>query len=313
MTLRALLRAALVGSSLLALVSSALYFAAVRQFAGREPESGDALPPGVPGRLLRIGGHRVHVVERGEGPAILLVHGTAGTTLDWETSVLGDLARDHRVVALDLYGMGFSQRDDGFDYGFPLWADQIAGTLDALGIERAAVIGQSLGGALALVFAGTHPARVTRAVSVDSGPWFPPFMFLMLAPGIGETILARSEYWPERPDQPAPYAERLRAVYRIRGTRRDLLRAIRGQLFGGAAYFTALSKVQCPTLLVHGRSDDIIPLRAAESLRRVVKNAEMVVIDGAGHFSMQDAPQRFLQEVRRFLDEPDAAPRRVDP
>jgi 2-hydroxymuconate-semialdehyde hydrolase len=310
MTLRALMIAVIAGLVLVSLVLSVLYLTATRRIASQETDAGDALPPSVPGRLMLVGAHRVHVVERGAGPAVLLVHGTAGTTLDWETSVLDDLAQDHRVIALDLYGMGFSERDDSFAYGFTLWADQLAGTLDALGIERVSVIGQSLGGAIALVFAGRYPSRVDRAVSVDSGPWLPPFMLLMLTPGIGEMILARSEYWPERPDQPALYAERLRAVYRIRGTRRHLLRAIRGQFFrDGLTYLGAMSRVRCPTLLVHGGSDDIIPVRAAVSLRHLVKNTEMVVLDGAGHFSMQDSPQRFLQEVRRFLDAKNAGQR----
>jgi hypothetical protein len=141
MTLRALMIALVTGLLLIALVLSVLSVTATRQIASREPDSGGALPPNVPGRLVRVGGHHVHVVERGEGPAILLVHGTGGTTLDWETSVLDDLAKDHRVIALDLFGMGFSDRDDNFAYGFTLWADQLAdqlaGTLDALGVERA--------------------------------------------------------------------------------------------------------------------------------------------------------------------------------
>ena len=289
------------GLLLVALVLSALYVVAARRIAGRETESGGTLPDGVPGRLIAVDGHRVHVVERGAGPAILLVHGTAGTTLDWETSVVDDLARDHRVIALDLYGMGFSDRDDRFDYGFELWTDQLAHTLDALGVERASVIGQSLGGALSLVFAGRYPARVERVVSVDSGPWMPSFLLLMLTPGIGETILARADYWPERPEQGALYAERLRQVYRIAGTRRSLLRALRGQFVDARTYFGGIASVECPALLVHGDSDDIIPLRAARSLQRLLKQSELVVIPG-GHFSMQDSPQRFLEVVRRFLN-----------
>ena len=297
------------GLLLLVLVLAVLYLTATRWIAGRETESGETLPAGVPGRLVRVGGHRVHLVESGTGPPILLVHGTAGTTLDWETSVLDDLARDHHVIALDLYGMGFSDRDAGFPYGFALWTDQLAQTLDTLGVERASVIGQSLGGAVSLVFAGRYPARVERVVSVDSGPWLPPFMLPMLTPGLGELLLARGDYWPDRPDQGAVYAQRMREVYRIKGTRRSLLRAMRGQFIDGGTYFRGLARVGCPTLLIHGESDDIIPTRAAQALRRLVSKSELVMIPG-GHFSMQDSPQRFIQEVRRFLDEPLTPPSR---
>jgi len=104
----------------------------------------------------------------------------------------------------------------------------------------------------------------------------------------------------------------LREVYKIRGTRRHLLRVIRGQFLDSRVYFGAISQVQCPVLLVHGGADDIIPLRAAASLPRLLKSSEMVVIEGAGHFSMQDSPQRFVQEVNRFLDKPDPAPQAGD-
>lgn len=304
--LRRLMATVLAGCVVIAMVLSVLYFGATRRIASLESNPGSELPPNVPGRFVQVGGHRVHVVERGEGPPILLVPGTGGTTLDWESSIMEDLAKDHHVVALDLYGMGFSDRDDTFAYGLSLWADQLVGTLDALGLDRVVVIGQSLGGAIALVFAGRYPSRVNRAVSVDSGPWMPAFMLLMVTPGIGETILARSEYWPERPDQPALYGERLRAVFRIRGTRRNLLRAIRGEfLRDGLTYIRTASRVRCPTLLVHGAADDIIPIKAAASLRRLVQDSEMVILEGAGHFSMQDAPQRFVYEVRRFLQAAD--------
>src|SRR5262245_18792145 len=223
------------GLLLLVLVLSALYLTAARWLADAETESGGTLPADVPGRLIRVGGHRVHVVESGAGPAILLVPGTAGTTLDWETSVLDGLARDHHVIALRLYGMGCSDPDASFPYGFALWTDQLAQTLDTLGVERVSVIGQSLGGAISLVFAGRYPARVDRVVSVDSGPWLPPFLVPMLAPGLGEMLLARAEYWPDRPDQGAVYAQRMREVYAIRGTRRRLLRSLRGTFIDDGA------------------------------------------------------------------------------
>jgi 2-hydroxymuconate-semialdehyde hydrolase len=298
-----LMSALLVSIGIAGFCLALLYVIGSRQMTEREVLAGEALPPGVPGRIILANGHRVHVIEHGIGPAVLLVHGTAGTTLDWEGYVLDMLAQRHHVIALDLFGMGFSERSEDFAYGFRLWVEELAGTLDALGIERASVIGQSLGGAVASVFAGTYPARVERLVSVDSGPWMPPFMVLMAMPGTGEMLLGRGEYWPERPDQPPLYGERLRQVYRIKGTRRHLLKAIRGQFLDGRAYFGALRQVSCPTLLVHGSADDIIPLRAAASLRRLLKNSEMTVIEGAGHFSMQDRPQEFVQIVSRFLDE----------
>jgi pimeloyl-ACP methyl ester carboxylesterase len=267
----------------------------------REPDWLGALPSGVPGRVVEVDGRRVHVVERGAGDdAMLLVHGAAGTTLDWETSVLDTFATRRRVVAVDLFGMGFSERV-GPPIRFATRSRQLAGTLDALGIERAKVVGQSLGGAVVGAFAGTFPERVTHLVSVDSGPWVSLAMIPMLVPPYVTWLANRRGYWPARPDQGRAYEERLRAVYRVEGTRRDLAAFIRGQFVDGRSYFAALARVECPTLLVHGANDHIIPVRAARSLLRRIPGARLVVIDCAGHFSMQDEPEQFVAACEDFF------------
>jgi pimeloyl-ACP methyl ester carboxylesterase len=258
----------------------------------REPDQ-LGLPSGVPGRLIDAGGRRVHVVEAGAGDdVVLLVHGSAGTTLDWETSVLSPFAATHRVVAVDLLGMGFSERV-GAPYRFATWCEQLAGVLQTLGISRAKVIGQSLGGAVAGAFAGTRPELVTHLVSVDSGPWINPAMIPMLVPAYVHWLVNRRGYWPSRPDQGKTYEQRLTAVYRIEGTRRALAAFIRGQFLDGRSYFAAIERINCPTLLVHGGDDRIIPVRAARALSRRIAGSRLVVIERAGHFSMQDQPQRF--------------------
>src|SRR4029077_10958978 len=81
-------------------------------------------------------------------------------------------------------------------------------------------------------------------------------------------LLARAEYWPDRPDQGAVYAQRMREVYGIKRTRESLLRAMRGQFIDGRAYFGGLARVGCPTLLIHGESDDIIPGDSSTGRRR---------------------------------------------
>jgi pimeloyl-ACP methyl ester carboxylesterase len=267
-----------------------------------EPESGEHLPAGIAGRVIMAGGHRVHIVEQGEGTPVLLVHGTAGSTFDWEAHALAPLARHHRVIAVDLLGMGFSERSDAFRYGFDLWTAQLAATLDVLGIPRAAVVGHSLGGAIAAVFAADYPERVERVVSVDSGPWMPWFLWLMMTPGAGEVMLGRVAYWPDLSDAESAYVNRMQQIYRIHGTRRTLLRYARGIVSDSAHYFGAYPRIAAPTLLLHGGADPIIPRRAAASLQRLIPHSRLVVIDGAGHFLMNDAPQQFVEEVEKFLD-----------
>lgn len=120
----------------------------------REPDDGKALPPDVPGRLIDVDGHQVH--------------GFGASTHDFEPFVLEPLAETHHVIALDPYGFGWSERDPAFTYGWTLWADQPADTLDALGIGNATMVGHSIGGAFATVFTARYPERIDRLVLADS-------------------------------------------------------------------------------------------------------------------------------------------------
>jgi abhydrolase domain-containing protein 6 len=151
-----------IGIALLGLLCGGLYILGTRQIAVREPEHLDHVRNQISGRFLEVQGRRIHIVEQGVGPTLLLVHGFAASTFDWEEAVLPALAHEYHVVALDLYGMGFSERNDDLRYGFALWATQLRDTLDALAIDRVTVVGHSLGGAVATLFAAEHPERVNR-------------------------------------------------------------------------------------------------------------------------------------------------------
>jgi pimeloyl-ACP methyl ester carboxylesterase len=184
----------------------------------REPDDGRVLPPGVTGRLLDVGGHRVHVVERGTGPALVVIHGFGGSTVDFEEIVLEPLSRRHRVIAIDLYGFGWSERSDDFAYGWTLWSEEVAGVLDALGVARASVLGHSMCGAVAAVLAARHPDRVDRLILADAlypqEPDEAPLVFRGLrTPVLGELMLGMVSDG-SAPGFSAVHAERAGAWYR---------------------------------------------------------------------------------------------------
>jgi pimeloyl-ACP methyl ester carboxylesterase len=268
----------------------------------REPLESAALPASFPGRVIQADGHRVRLLDVGTGPPVLLVAGTGGGVASWPPAVLDRLAEHHRVIAVDLYGMGFSERSDRFTYGFNLWSQQLVSVLDALSIPRASVVGHSLGGTVAIFFAAKHPDRVDRVVlagSTISVPWWFP---VLVIPGTGECFLAAQEVFG--PTFSAEQRAQALAAYRIRGTRAALLRYARHSVFEAGELSPAVAGIRAQVLQLHGSADEEVPLAAAQRLHTELRDARLVVIDGAGHFLMADAPDRFVSELDAFLPKP---------
>ena len=300
--MKALRRVALVALSV-ALALLGARFAGRALMAANEPDSLADVAGRFPGRTLEVVGHRVHVVEQGTGPALLLVHGFGASTYDFEQHVLAPLAETHRVVAVDLFGMGFSERREDFSYDFAGWADQLAATLDALGIERAIVAGHSMGGAVASILAARHSKQVAGLVLI--GALYPsrlsetPWIFLVLrTPGLGELAIgSRANLAP--PGAAADYRARMAAISRISGTRAAMIRYIRtpGKF---EMLEAAYPSVRAPTLILHGSADANVPhaamLRAAPKLA----GARVVTLEGKGHFLLWEAPERVVEEITAF-------------
>jgi len=128
-------------------------------------------PAGTEGKFVTVYGAPIHCVERGAGPVVVLVHGLADDTGIWQAS-MEPLARSFRVIAVDMIGHGRSSKPL-LNYRAATFADFLIGFLDAMQIERATLVGNSLGGWVSTLVALREPHRIERLVLVGA-PGLPP-------------------------------------------------------------------------------------------------------------------------------------------
>jgi pimeloyl-ACP methyl ester carboxylesterase len=249
---------------------------------------------------------RVHILDVGAGDTLLFAHGTGRSVADWQEGLAARLARRHRVVGFDCYGVGLSDREHGLGYGLALWARQAIDVADALEIERFTIVGHSAGGAIAAIVAADNPERVEAAVFLGHGIAMDPAQIVPLLPGLGEIQMGRTEIFGTTFSE--RHRERLTAAYRIRGTRRALLTFIRRQytIDGLRLLFRTYGDIEAPVLQVHGGRDASIPLAGARSITPRLGNARFtrfVTLEDASHDVHADAPERLADEIEAFLGE----------
>jgi 3-oxoadipate enol-lactonase len=256
------------------------------------------------------GSVRIAYSERGQGPPLLLVHGLAYCRLGWGPAA-ERLSAGHRVISFDNRGVGESDAPRGPYTVAGLASDAIA-VLDAAGVDKAHVVGMSLGSLVAQTLAVSAPERVDRLVLVGSTPggWFSypiprPFLLILLqAPALERENLLRRLV--ENGLSPRTRAERPALVEEILCYRRQsspslgawLSQASAGALFG----FGRARPITAPTLVVHGADDAVIDPRNARLLARAIPGAQLEVFEDAGHLLFWEQSDRFVETVERFLD-----------
>jgi pimeloyl-ACP methyl ester carboxylesterase len=271
-------------------------------------------------RSIRLHGREVAYVVGGEGPTLLLIHGIGGDWRTWEP-VLEGLARQHRVVAPDLPGHGGSAQGAG-DYSLGALASALRDLGGALGIERATVIGHSLGGGIAMQFSYQFPERCERLVLVSSGGLGPDVglilrlatlpgseLFLSLtAPAARSLInLATSAGGALRirPPAHAEFYARTFAALADRETRAAFLGTLRGVVGTRGQLVDARDRLylaqHMPTLTAWGERDAILPVDHAHAAQEAMPGSRLEIFEDAGHLPQLDDPRRFIDVVENFV------------
>ena len=248
---------------------------------------------------------------------MLLIHGSGPGVSAWANwrLVMPALAERVRVIAPDMAGFGYSERPDGFAYGMDAWVEQAVGLLNALGIARADLVGNSFGGGLAQALAIRHPERVRRLVLMGSVGV--PFE---LTPGLDAV-------WGYEPSIDA--MRQLLDIFAYdRSIVNDELARLRyeasirpGFHESFSAMFPAprqrwvdalasreedIRRIPHETLIVHGREDRVIPLANSITLSDWIARSQLHVYGHCGHWTQIEHSARFARLVADFLAEADA-------
>lgn len=265
------------------------------------------------GRTIDVAGIATNVHDAGEGPPVLLIHGSGpgvSAWANWRLALPALAAAGHRVIAPDLLGFGYTDRRPDQVYELPQWRQHVLDLLDALDLERAALVGNSFGGAVALDLAARHPDRVTDLVLMGSvGVPFP------LTPALD----AVWGFDPERDDMAdllrlfafdpsrvtADLADlRLRAATRpgVHEAYRAMFPAPRHAAIGRLTVPEELvAAITAPTLLVHGRDDRVIPPSTSLRLLELIDDSRLHLLGRCGHWAQIEHADVFHQLVLSFF------------
>lgn len=272
--------------------------------------------------FLQVDGLEVHLQRAGSGGVpLLLLHGFGASTFSWR-EVMAPLGESRLVVAFDRPGFGLTERPlppfptATNPYRPTAQAQMTIALLDALGIDRAILVGNSAGGTIALLAALEHPDRVAALVLVDAAVytgggapgWLRPLLRLPQVRRLGPLFVRQMDRWgwellnlawhdPSRinPEILAGYSRPLqaenwdRALWELTLASEELPLASR------------LGEIRMPVLVITGDDDRIVPTTESIRLAADIPGARLVVIPDCGHVPQEECPAAFLEAVESFL------------
>ncbi len=282
-------------------------------------------PGRVQTRHTSVDGRAVEYLVAGDGPVLVLLHGDGETARDWRWVMPGLAAAGHRVLALSLPGHGGSASADS--YAQEDLADWLASVLEALGLDRATVIGNSIGALMGLHLTLRRPDLVERLVLVDSaglGRVVNPVLAAETLPGLGEAAIAMSLMPGGAPlraavrsvnlfGQPwrAPagwWLDQLRwgSAPALLHASVECKRAILGAAGQHHVITGRLGEVRVPTLVLWGLLDKVVPFTHGRAAAKRLPNGRFQLLAGCGHMPHVECPKAFVDAVLRFLAQPDS-------
>ena len=272
-------------------------------------------------RWVRVQDRWMNIIDMGSGEPVIFIHGLSGCWQNW-LEQLPLFARDHRVIAVDLPGFGQSEMPVE-EISITCYAEAIDELMQQLDIETARIVGNSMGGFIGAELAIRHPERVERLVLVAAAGLSIESIRTERKKGLRHRaenvvffslghIASRSHQVALRP--------RLRAalLMLVAAHPAKLPGPLAAQqvLGSGKPGFSdaleamcryplrdRLEKIGCPTLILWGDKDLLVPVKDADIFEKLIPDARKIIYEDTGHVSMMERPDRFNSDVKAFLDE----------
>jgi pimeloyl-ACP methyl ester carboxylesterase len=275
------------------------------------------------GRFVEVDGNRIHYIDEGAGPPIVMIHGLGGQIRHFTYALASRLTDRYRVIVIDRPGAGYSDRPRGTPAGLVAQAGTIAGFIRALQLDRPLLVGHSLGGAIGLAMALDHPAEVGGLVLISAltqpqgevpplfrrfgvgSPtlrWLASWTIALPMAILGGTAALKTVFGPEPP--PRDFPTRGGGLLSLRpvafyNTSADFM-AANGDLPGLVARYPTLT---LPVGIQYGTADGLLsPPLHVDRLRAQIPGLEVDLIDGAGHMLPLTQPERTAAFIRHLAD-----------
>ncbi|MEV5160232.1 alpha/beta hydrolase [Streptomyces sp. NPDC053728] len=268
-----------------------------------------------------IHGYRRAYRMAGEGPAILLIHGIGDSSATW-AELIPELARHHTVIAPDLLGHGASDKPRA-DYSVAAYANGIRDLLGVLGIERATLVGHSLGGGVAMQFAYQYPERTDRLILVSAGGVGREVNPVLRAVSLpGADLMLSTLRLPGMRSQVGLFTRLIKLLDTDLGqdagelidlvdalpdstSRSAFISTLRAVVDWRGQVVTMLDRCYLtqgmPTLLLWGSRDSVVPVHHAYGAHAAMPGSRLEIFEGAGHFPFHTDPARFCALVEDFM------------
>ena len=264
-------------------------------------------PGATPNKEATIYGVKIRYLEAGSGPTVVLLHGLGGSSINWAFNVPA-LAQKYRVIVPDQIGFGTSDKPF-INYRVGTYVDFLDKLLTELKVERATLVGNSMGGWIATLYAVKHPARVERLVLVDSAGFAPPKEFDL------NTLSGLNPSTREGMRQLATLVFHNKLLFtndaaidllltqRIAAGDGYTIQSLVESIYRGEDMLDGkLAGLKAPTLIIWGRGDGLTPLaREGERFRKELPQAQFLIIENAGHVPQVEKAAEFNAAVLKFL------------